>query len=409
METNVFLFADDTSLLEYITDPIQSFDKINRDLNRLHLWASQWLLTFNPTKTEYIVFSKKLIKEQYPSLYLGTEKVQEVIKHKQLGVTFNNQMNFKDQIQDCCTKAMKRITALKRIQNKLARQSKLQIYCTFIHPILEYGWQLYDNSPQNILSKLEKAQREALLVVTRAYKKTSHNELLKEVGIQLLSVRRKMLKCQFTFKHTKGLLPCYLSNIMPQNVGEEKPYSLRNSENLVMPLSKKNYYLKSFIPSAVKVWNELSLNVRQMNGLNDFKKKLKKVYVSDTNSMYMFKDSTSAINLSRIRMGLSGLNSHRKKYHFIDDSKCPNCACKTETPIHFFLFCPKNAALTLQLIQDICTAAPTRIEPYLNYATNKKSAEKILSVILLGVGNIEIDKAIFQACYTYIDASMRFV
>ena len=108
-------------------------------------------------------------------------------------------------------------------------------------------------------------------------------------------------------------------------------------------------------------------------------------------------------------MGLSGLNSHRKKYHFIDDSKCPNCACKTETPIHFFLFCPKNAALTLQLIQDICTAAPTQIEPYLNYATNKKSAEKILSVILLGVGNIEIDKAIFQACYNYIDASMRFV
>ena len=42
-------------------------------------------------------------------------------------------------------------------------------------------------------------------------------------------------------------------------------------------------------------------------------------------------------------------------------------------------------------------------------ATNKKSAEKILSVILLGVGNIEIDKVIFQSCYNYIDASMRFV
>ena len=56
---------------------------------------------------------------------------------------------------------MKKITALK--QNKLARQSKLQIYCTFIHPILEYGWQLYDNSPQNLPSKLEKAQREVLI------------------------------------------------------------------------------------------------------------------------------------------------------------------------------------------------------------------------------------------------------
>ena len=79
-----------------------------------------------------------------------------------------------------------------------------------------------------MLSKLEKAHREALLAVTKASKKTSDNELLKEVGIQLLSMRSKKLKCPVTFKQTKGLLPCYLSNSMPLIVGDEKKYSLRN-------------------------------------------------------------------------------------------------------------------------------------------------------------------------------------
>ena len=51
---------------------------------------------------------------------------------------------------------------------------------------------------------------------------------------------------------------------------------------------KKNYFLKSFIPSAVNIWNELSLNVHQLNGLDDFKKRLQNLYVSDSNSMFMF-------------------------------------------------------------------------------------------------------------------------
>ena len=37
IECNILLFADDTSILETISDPILSFDKINRDLTRLYI------------------------------------------------------------------------------------------------------------------------------------------------------------------------------------------------------------------------------------------------------------------------------------------------------------------------------------------------------------------------------------
>ena len=55
------------------------------------------------------------------------------------------------------------------------QDSQLTIYLSFICNVLKYGWQLglYDNSSGKTLKKLENVQKEALLSITRAYKKTS--------------------------------------------------------------------------------------------------------------------------------------------------------------------------------------------------------------------------------------------
>ena len=41
IETNILLFADDTSILEAISHPVLTFEKINKDLTRLNLWSNQ--------------------------------------------------------------------------------------------------------------------------------------------------------------------------------------------------------------------------------------------------------------------------------------------------------------------------------------------------------------------------------
>ena len=50
----IFLFADDTVL---------SIQTVNNDLNKFSRWVSQWLVSLNPTKTKYMIFSKKLIRK----------------------------------------------------------------------------------------------------------------------------------------------------------------------------------------------------------------------------------------------------------------------------------------------------------------------------------------------------------
>jgi hypothetical protein len=77
METSINLFADDSSLLESISDGNDSFAKINRDLTRLSSWSAQWLVTFNAKKTMYIIFSIS----NYPPLYLNGEVIAQVTSH----------------------------------------------------------------------------------------------------------------------------------------------------------------------------------------------------------------------------------------------------------------------------------------------------------------------------------------
>ena len=55
-------------------------------------------------------------------------------------------------------------------------------------------------------------------------------------------------------------------------------------------------------------------------------------------------DGKSAINHTRLRLGLSGLNGQRNLFNFIDYSTCPKCGYEAEDSEHFFLFCPSYAA-----------------------------------------------------------------
>jgi hypothetical protein len=53
----VRLFADDSSLIFSSTNPLEVEDRLNLDIQVLDNWTKQWLVDFNPQKTEYMVMS----------------------------------------------------------------------------------------------------------------------------------------------------------------------------------------------------------------------------------------------------------------------------------------------------------------------------------------------------------------
>ena len=109
LNCNVRLFADDTSLYVVVENPAAAANILNDDLINVHNWADQWLVSFNPSKTESMVISRKRNKPLHPRLLMDNTVVKQVDKHKHLGIVFSNDCNWHAHILAIANKAWQRI------------------------------------------------------------------------------------------------------------------------------------------------------------------------------------------------------------------------------------------------------------------------------------------------------------
>ena len=68
---DIKLFADDTWLFSVIYDKSKTAAELDRDLERVRLWAWQWNMKFNTEKTERVIFSAKRVKPIHPLCLLA--------------------------------------------------------------------------------------------------------------------------------------------------------------------------------------------------------------------------------------------------------------------------------------------------------------------------------------------------
>ncbi len=139
INSKIRLFADDTSLYIIVDDPSESATKLNEDINTIHQWSQNWLVTFNPSKTESMIFSKKKNKPHHPNRYMNNTVINLVTEHKHLGLTFSDDGKWIAHISNCLDKAWQRIGILRSHKFTLTRSSLERLYITSIRPLLEYG------------------------------------------------------------------------------------------------------------------------------------------------------------------------------------------------------------------------------------------------------------------------------
>ena len=102
---NIRLFADDTGLFIIVENPVLSADCLNRDLDKIKQWATTWLVSFNPSKTETLLISRKVNRPQQPTLFMQDVQIKEVDYHKHLGLNFSNDGSWNQHIRHITEKA----------------------------------------------------------------------------------------------------------------------------------------------------------------------------------------------------------------------------------------------------------------------------------------------------------------
>ena len=104
-----------------------------------------------------------------------------------------------------------------------------------------------------------------------------------------------------------NLTPCYLSSLIPQQVEAISQYNLRNAQDIRNIRARTTLYYKSFLPSTLRQWKNLSLETRTSTSLNTFKCNLKKDRTSVPGYFYYGNRKAQSLH-TRLRTGCSSLN-----------------------------------------------------------------------------------------------------
>ena len=235
--SNIRLFADDTSVYIIVDDPVAAAELLNLDLDKITKWAKEWLVKFNPNKTESLLISRNIYRPFHPPLSMLDQQITDVESHKHLGIYLSNDCTWHKHIEYIKEKAWNRINVMRKLKFELNRQTLETIYLTFFRPVLENA---------NKKEELEKIQNEAARIVTGTTKLVSIHALYEETGWDTLDSRRRKHKLTLFYKMYTNQTPPYLSTLVPPSVNTFSEYSLRNSNDTQTIHARTTLYYNSF-------------------------------------------------------------------------------------------------------------------------------------------------------------------
>ena len=120
------LFADDSSLY-FSASSLDDIEGImNHDLRIVFSWASQWLVNFNPNKTEAMLFTLRNV-DNLPSLIFNNTPIQFVVHHKHLGVTFSCDGKWNKHVENILQSALKVVGIMRKLNYEFSRLALNQV------------------------------------------------------------------------------------------------------------------------------------------------------------------------------------------------------------------------------------------------------------------------------------------
>ena len=251
-----------------------------------------------------------------------------------------------------------------------------------------------------LMETVEKVQYEAGLAITGCWKGSSRIRLYEELGWETLSDRRSNNRIFQIYKIISKSTLSYLKDKLPPHRHHFLVHVFRDLR------CKSNRYSYSFFPDAISSWNIFISHFENFPTYSSFKKYVIGCHRPVGKPVFDIHDPTGLRYLFQLRLGLSSLRSHKKKYGF-SDTPSDICLCRlgTEDTRHFLFSCPFYATKRAIMISSVHEIL---LKNNLNYPTNFPTNE--LNLFLYGFPTISpVDnKSILMATINFIKNTNRF-
>jgi hypothetical protein len=159
------LFADDLKSIFIFKKPGHIKSIINKYLDSLTSWLSQWRLKMNAKKCCYTIFSNGGRGDLEFDLKLNSEFIPYNPNPVFLGITFDESLCFHTHFENLRARALSRLNIIKIFSHKswhLSRKTLTCIYRALIGSIFDYSFFSVANVSENSLGLVQRIQNRAI-------------------------------------------------------------------------------------------------------------------------------------------------------------------------------------------------------------------------------------------------------
>ena len=154
------LFADDALLYHKITHNDDTL-ALQRDLDKLGLWADRWQMLFNSSKC----YKMSVCRSRSPGVKdytLYNQTLVAVQQHPYLGVLLSSDLRWNSHVDRIAKKGNSSLAFVKRNLYACSEETKRAVYVSLVRPHLEYATAVWDPYRQNQVERLEAIQSSAV-------------------------------------------------------------------------------------------------------------------------------------------------------------------------------------------------------------------------------------------------------
>ena len=182
--------------------------------------SSKWLLSFHPDKCKSMTVSKfdtnhhnkYTLKSSNPNE--ASKQLIHSTKEQDLGVIFDNNLNFDTHVYNQINKANKLLGMIRRSFVNLNETILLPLFKAIVRPHLEYAAPVWSPSKVKLIEDIERVQRRATkLLPTISH--LSYPDRLKYLHLPTLAYRRLRGDMIETFKIVHNIYDPHVSNFLP--------------------------------------------------------------------------------------------------------------------------------------------------------------------------------------------------
>ena len=271
---NLLMFADDTTAYESSNNTRLLEIKLNMMLSKIYDWSCYNKLLLNSSKTKLLVFGEK--RGILPKIYINNEKIETVKTAKYLGFTLDNKLAHRAHINNLITKLkrMKYITF--KVRKFHTVESAKAFYFGMVFSVLNYGILIYGGSIDTAsFSKLQRLQDSIVfnLFAQSTDRKTLISKIYKRNQLLKLNDIYKLNACIAIHKIINyGYLPFIYNCLVELLPTHEHRTRRRNNYRIQLPRVQAIKY--NFVYKALKFYNDTSIEIRNANNVNKFKREL---------------------------------------------------------------------------------------------------------------------------------------